>query len=137
MPYLINIHDKNEESISLRIKKKTLVGRETVCDLRYDDALMSREHFYIIHDKQKELYKIEDNDSANGTFLNGIKLEPYSGVTLKNGDQIKAGYQLFLFLNDKPCKHTVICSECAHTINTYLPEKELICPVCDGKVSLD
>ena len=133
MPYLINLH-KQDDCINLRIKEKTVIGREVVCDLQYSDALISREHFSVIYNREEEICHIKDNASANGTFLNGIKLETEDIAILKDGDMIKAGRQMFLFTLNRPEKISGTCSDCKNIVHTYLTEKELLCPICDGKI---
>lgn len=133
MPYLINLH-KEDDCINMRKKGKILIGRELVCDLRYSDALMSREHFVVMYNKKKDICHIKDNGGANGTFLNGIKLKVGKITVLKNGDIIKAGKQIFLFFINRPQKISGTCSYCKNTVYTYLQKKELSCPMCDGKI---
>ena len=135
MPYLTNLH-KQADCVNMRIKEKMVIGREVACDLQYSDALMSREHFVVIYNKGEGACHVKDNNSANGTFLNGIKLNVSDIIALSDGDMIKAGKQIFLFSINRPKKTSGICSDCKNTIRTYLTKKELLCPVCDGRIVL-
>jgi pSer/pThr/pTyr-binding forkhead associated (FHA) protein len=131
MPYLTNILQKHIKPVSLRIKKRTLVGREDVCDLQYNDAGLSREHFIVTH---AENFFIKDNDSSNGTFLNGDKLDSGTDYLLSDADLITAGAQKFIFTLKKPKKHSGKCSQCNNDIHTFINNKNIKCPICDGKI---
>jgi pSer/pThr/pTyr-binding forkhead associated (FHA) protein len=50
---------------------------------------VSREHARIF--RQGNCVKMEDLGSANGTLLNGKRLDPYMPETLKQGDEFQMG----------------------------------------------
>lgn len=62
------------------------VGRRSRNDLSIRDRNVSREHCRIEHDG--EFFWLVDNDSANGTFVNGEKVQRYM---LQDGDMLKVG----------------------------------------------
>lgn len=63
------------------------VGRGTV-DLRFDDQSLSRHHATVF--REGERVWISDENSTNGTFVNGIQVS-HAGTPLKNGDSIRLG----------------------------------------------
>lgn len=65
------------------------LGRGGDADLRLDDDGMSRLNSTIYH--EGEHVWILDENSTNGTFVNGREVPP-SGIVLKNGDSIKLGH---------------------------------------------
>lgn len=65
----------------------TTLGRSGKCSIVLSDQYISSEHARI--DYQKDRFYIEDLDSANGTFVNGIRLE--DRMELKHGDRISIG----------------------------------------------
>src|SRR5262245_51754974 len=67
---------------------ETLIGRSLTCRIRFNDAAISREHLRILvaHGRAEAI-----NLSANGTLLNGDRLEE-PGL-LKEGDELQVGYR--------------------------------------------
>lgn len=56
-------------------------------DYVLNDRVISRIHMKIDIDEENNLY-VEDLNSKNGTFINGIRLEPYEKKWIKTGDRI-------------------------------------------------
>ena len=70
----------------------SLVGRDSL-DLPLTDNTISRRHAQLI--KKNNTWIINDLNSANGTYLNGVKI---SGAhELKQGDQVRFGTTLIVF----------------------------------------
>jgi Nif-specific regulatory protein len=69
------------------------IGRDASNSLRIRDRSVSRLHCVL--DSEGGQHKIRDLDSRNGVFVNDI---PVHEKTLDDGDQIKIGTALFLFL---------------------------------------
>ena len=66
------------------------VGRHPgLVDRPLDIQRLSRRHFRISIHRGRAF--VEDLNSANGTFVNGTRLEPYRGRQLRTGDVIDAG----------------------------------------------
>jgi transcriptional regulator with PAS, ATPase and Fis domain len=65
-----------------------VIGRAPDCDIRVEVPSMSRHHFKL-HVHQPVL--IEDLGGANGTKLNGIRLEANAAVPIDVGNLIEAG----------------------------------------------
>ncbi len=68
-------------------KRKITIGRSTNHDIVIDDESSSRDHAYIIIEKDN--YKIGDMGSTNGTFLNEKKVS--TPRILKDGDRVDIG----------------------------------------------
>ena len=64
-------------------------------DLVLEDLSVSRMHARII--KQGADVYLEDLNSTNGTFKNGLRLEPYERRKLETGDEIKCGNVTLIF----------------------------------------
>ena len=54
-----------------------------------NDQSISRLHARII--KETDGYYLEDMNSTNGTFKNGLQLQPYERRKLEEGDEITLG----------------------------------------------
>ena len=70
----------------------TLLGRNSP-DLPLSDNTVSRRHAQLI--KKNGTWVLYDLNSANGTYVNGVKVSSTS--ELKQGDQIKCGSTLIVF----------------------------------------
>lgn len=87
LPYKIEEYYSIEENLTL--------GRRGDNDIVIKDPFISKYHFQIAEDEKE--YYLEDLNSANGTYLNGEKIQDV--VKLINGDMIKVGNIEFLFVN--------------------------------------
>ncbi|MDV3002376.1 MAG: hypothetical protein N5P05_003982 [Chroococcopsis gigantea SAG 12.99] len=61
-----------------------------VTDLEYSERV-SRPHAHIIWEKQSAKYFLVDDNSTNGTILNGVSLTPGRTYEIKNGAQLELG----------------------------------------------
>ena len=68
---------------------KITIGRESDNDVIVDNKLASRHHALI--QKIKNAYFIKDEESTNGTFVNGIRIPAGKYVKLNPGDKITIG----------------------------------------------
>lgn len=62
---------------------KNMVGRGNNCQIRFDDMNISKEHALIVYENNQ--LTLMDNQSRNGTFLNGVLINRSS---LKSGDKV-------------------------------------------------
>lgn len=105
-PYfkLVNRRDqlgfKVEESYP--ISDLTTIGRSTRNDIILRDPYISSEHALVRF--SAGTYLLEDLESTNGTFVNGVKIN--GPVTLKNGDRISLSQVDFLFVVNKSVAET-------------------------------
>ncbi len=74
-------------------------GRASSCAVRFDEQGVSRLHARILARGDGD-YEVEDLGSANGTFLNGIRLEGALG--LRSDDRIRVGSTTFRFDDGRP-----------------------------------
>lgn len=73
-----------------------LIGKKkTDVDLVLDDFSVSRIHARISRGEEGTF--LEDLNSTNGTFKNGIRLQPYEKRILEEGDEIKIGKISFVY----------------------------------------
>lgn len=104
MPFLKCQAIDGEEAKFLKLPEdRTLVfGRESYCDFQLKmEAEVSREHFSAGPGEREGSFVLVDLGSRNGTFLNGRKLGN-DAVDLKEGDEIRAGTQKFVFFRHMP-----------------------------------
>ncbi len=80
---------------SYEIENDNTIGRSKKCSICIDDESMSGVHCRIF--KSDGSFFIEDNDSTNGTFLNGESVTD-EAVELIDGDKISVGSLMFLFV---------------------------------------
>ena len=73
------------------------LGRGSQNKLRIHDTSLSRLHCAVLAGGPP--FVLQDLGSKNGTFVNGV---PIGEHTLKDGDQVKAGLSVFVFLEDAP-----------------------------------
>jgi len=73
-----------------------LIGRETDCNLRPDNELISRHHCVLRRDEYG--LRVRDLGSKNGTFVNGEKIR--GDVVLSDGDELRFGDMTFHIVLD-------------------------------------
>lgn len=79
------------------VNRNLLIGRDADCDIVINDRQVSRQHARLIVGESQEI-QIEDQDSKNGTYVNGKRITP--SLPLKDGDEIKiALIQTFVFVS--------------------------------------
>lgn len=98
MPNLF-IYPKKEESFTLPLKQdKISIGRSADNDIAILDPYSSGHHSLIY--KKDNRYVVRDNNSKNGTFLNGKKIQ---GETILNkGDEVLIGSTRIIFDQEIP-----------------------------------
>lgn len=64
-------------------------------DFVLEKESVSRVHARIF--REGEMVYLEDLNSTNGTFKNGLRLQPYEKRRLEEGDEIRFGRELFIF----------------------------------------
>lgn len=64
-------------------------------NLVLEDVSVSRLHARIY--KEENIVYLEDLNSTNGTFKNGLRLQPYEKRRLEEGDEIRIGKLLFVY----------------------------------------
>jgi pSer/pThr/pTyr-binding forkhead associated (FHA) protein len=82
---------KRTRSIQLRCDE-TIVGRREGCDLRIPSSAVSRRHCRLSF--HHDYLTVEDLDSANGTFVNGVRV--LGQQVVRPGDLLEIGPVTFL-----------------------------------------
>lgn len=96
IPEISKAAEENSCTLSLWLKaenravrlqgERLLVGRSTDCDLRLSSPYAARYQATFIREGSN--WFLRDNNSKNGTYVNGIRLEAGELVLLKQGDSI-------------------------------------------------
>ena len=71
---------------------RTVLGRGRQADIRLQDKRLSRQHASITYTANE--FRIRNEQSANGTFLNGSRVVEYA---LRDGDKLLVGDTLLRF----------------------------------------
>jgi len=97
--YLKLLNRKDTLSFKVRevyiLDKDVKLGRSNDNEIILKDQFISKHHAKIAIDESQ--YFLEDLESANGTFLNGTRINDV--VRLNNGDIIKLGQIEFIFVH--------------------------------------
>jgi len=73
---------------------QTMIGRSINADIQVNDDSVSRDHAFIIKDKKG--YRVVDNESKNGCFVNDIRVDDHY---LQDGELLRIGNTIFKFLS--------------------------------------
>lgn len=133
--------NKKEISIASRVIS---IGRDPSNDLVLSDSMVSRRH--AILEQRDDVFVLRDNGSANGTLVNGDKVE--SEYTLRDGDLVAIGSARLLFQLDHPQGQQAAtgpegeaASEAlnaeAEKGSPSVPSVTLRCPSCDTRALAD
>ncbi|GAB4549841.1 MAG: hypothetical protein OHK0023_14980 [Anaerolineae bacterium] len=91
-PRLVSNRGKYKGQKWTMLKTPFVVGRDPTCDMIVNEGQVSREHIRI--NGEGDYFTIEDLESRNGTWLNGV---PLKGMhRLKDGDEIDLAHQIHL-----------------------------------------
>ncbi|MBW1704038.1 MAG: FHA domain-containing protein [Deltaproteobacteria bacterium] len=94
--YLEIIHPGLETTRVELEEEDTFIGRGSLCRVQLQFDNTSRLHARITF--RDEEYQIEDLESTNGTFVNGVQVQK---CVLRNNDQIQIGDAKILFIEGK------------------------------------
>ncbi|MCM1325801.1 MAG: FHA domain-containing protein [Bacteroidales bacterium] len=81
--------------VQLGEESLTIGKQKDEVDLVLDDFSISRIHARIT--KEEDGYYLEDMNSTNGTFKNGLYLQPYEKRKLQEDDEIRLGAVVLIF----------------------------------------
>jgi hypothetical protein len=82
--------DNSLPGITVKAKGKTIIGRGDKSDVTIVNRYVSRQHLRIILKEDGGLI-VEDLNSANGTYIDGRKLEPGKPTLLNRGERLIIG----------------------------------------------
>ena len=91
-PRLVAINGPRPGEI-IPILEEAWIGRDPSCQIRINDVTVSRRHCLI--EKKDAEFQIVDQDSLNGTFIDGL---PVKTRVLEHGNRIEIGKFTFVFL---------------------------------------
>lgn len=77
-------------------KSRLTIGRRPNCDIRLENLAISGEHAAVV--EQDGVFYIEDNDSTNGTLVNGQTITRHQ---LQDGDRIGLGRHQIEYREEK------------------------------------
>lgn len=98
---VVNILD----SLSFKMQEYYLLGgsvtlgRSSKNDIVIKDKFVSKNHLNIT--ERNGIFYLEDLNSANGTYLNGEKVDAGTLIELQNGDKIGVGFIQFIFVENR------------------------------------
>lgn len=90
---LITDGQGNVSEEEIRVEGSIFVGRSDICNIYFEDDLLSRQHFAI--EITKMGCYVVDLQTTNATYVNGVKLTEKRKLT--SGDVITAGREKFVF----------------------------------------
>ena len=96
-PATLLILEEEKEARLVMLSGSMRMGRQTpdsVCDIALSSCIASRNHGDFIFEDSEGVYYYKDNNSLNGTFINGVKLEKMNergtkAVKLSDGDVLR------------------------------------------------
>ena len=91
---------KEPKVVELR-REETVIGRTGECDIPLPSKNVSRKHACVGF--RNEEYHIQDLNSTNGVYVNGVKIEK---CVLRNLDQIEIGGIKLLFNEQQTLEQT-------------------------------
>ncbi len=81
------------KEVEWNIEGSIFIGRSDICDVYFNDESLSKQHF-VVEITLSGCY-IEDLDTTNGTFVNGVKMTGRRRIS--DGDVVTAGREKFIF----------------------------------------
>lgn len=82
-----------------------VIGRHFECDLTLKEMTVSSRHARLV--RNGDFFELEDLDSTNGTFVNGLRVKR---TRLRTGDRIGIEKIEFTFLHPREVERTVIAN---------------------------
>lgn len=90
------IYTKEGEAIAELTKTPFIIGKKKEeVDCVFTDHSVSRIHARIT--EENNCYYLEDLNSTNGTFKNGLRLKPYEKKPLQCEDEVRLGKVIFIY----------------------------------------
>ncbi len=94
---VLEIHGLEEGVKAIELGDQIVtIGRSPECEVHLPLANISRQHAQVVF--RKDEYYLEDMDSTNGTYLNGVRVKK---CVLRNNDQIEIGEARIHYLEEK------------------------------------
>src|SRR5512139_813464 len=83
---LVCIDGENKNHVWQLTDKRSVIGRDPLCDIVIEDSMLSRVHAEVIIDGDSLIFK--DNESLNGSYINNVRV---NSQILLPGDVIRLG----------------------------------------------
>lgn len=123
MPKLFVYPKKGEELVFPLKKEKISIGRSADNDIPILDPFCSGQHAFIY--PRDDGYVVRDNNSKNGTFLNGKRIQ--AETELKKGDEVLIGSTRIIF-DDRLATNVEVMDVSSRTanINTIIQVEDIL-----------
>jgi two-component system response regulator AtoC len=112
---------------------RVVIGRSSEANIIIDHASVSRRHATLVLD---EPLSLEDHGSANGTVVDGIRLQPGATVSLRSGALIELGTVLVVLIGVPIERHEANATAESTLDSPMLKATELIEVASRSKLSL-
>ncbi len=86
-------------TLSAGIESPVTIGRSRRCDVRIDNDSVSKVHVSVVFDQERSAHILVDENSRNGTRLNGTQLLPGVSTPVYSGAQIAFGDAVYVFID--------------------------------------
>lgn len=86
-------------TLSAGIESPVTIGRSRRCDVRIDNDSVSKVHASVVFDQTRSAYMLVDENSRNGSRVNGTQLSPGIASPLYAGAQVAFGDAVFVFID--------------------------------------
>ena len=86
-------------TLSAGIESPVTIGRSRRCDVRVDNDSVSKVHSSVVFDQGRSAYMLVDENSRNGTRVNGQQLSPGVAAAVYAGAQVAFGDAVFVFID--------------------------------------
>jgi len=86
-------------TLSAGIETPVTIGRSRRCDVRVDNDSVSKVHGSVVYDQGRSAYMLVDENSRNGTRVNGQSLSPGVPTPVYAGAQVAFGDAVFVFID--------------------------------------
>ncbi len=92
----VRLRSQQGQDIPVKPKQgQFFIGRDPKSDLPINSELVSKRHAIIVQEANG--WMLYDNDSTNGTFVNGQRIAQH---LLRSGDQVRIGPAVYVFVDE-------------------------------------
>ncbi|HEY9755137.1 MAG TPA: FHA domain-containing protein [Oculatellaceae cyanobacterium] len=97
-------------------KRIVFVGRQHFCHIRPNDTTASRHHATLA--VNEDTITVHAMDTLNGTYLNGVLVQPGTEAEAHDGDVLMCGHTLYLLKleRDEENRATLVVSYAAESL---------------------
>ncbi len=86
-------------TLSAGLETPVTIGRSRRCDVRIENDSVSKVHASVVYDRTTGEYYIVDENSRNGTYINGEPLTPGVPSPIWSGAYVSYGDAVFVFID--------------------------------------